>query len=1434
MFFDITTGSWIEDQKEPPIARSFVEQPEEGEGEGLTPEVAPKIKSKEDFFDITSGSWTDQGFIDEQRLELPKTEVPPQPAEEVSTGDYLYGSLVETPAHLAYGAMSFFPAEAARHGAVMGQKIQQKLGLVPEMTPEQQADLGNKTAEFIQTMGGLLHPVTETGEANMEIVGNVMGKVSEFAHRKVRAINKEKYPNLHNLAATGVEIAAFALFPKVAKDVPQLAKAAKLREKAGKATGAVKDKLFKKAEKAEEKSYKDLENFLSKSENTQVKEAVDVMANRVAEVEEIYKQQAVEGVERQRGIERRLKEGIPAERVKPEPLVTPERPLTTGEPSLTAMERARMLEEGRVEPEILRRPTGEEPISALETPMEPEIIPSGKVSRIMEEGIPIREYQISPETGKPEMTFTAAERRAYQIGEEGVKLVEKVPRKKSVWQIVTDPITNESGAITIPLRKVFKDKKKKPVIGYHGTQVPKFKAFDNSVIQKEEHGWSGAGHYFTTNKETAQRYAEIGEGKGRVVEVVFDIKNPIEKFSSEYKKIVQDTIGQSSITNREQGFKVTEALKKKGYDSVIVDRLESPLNEINVFDSKNIHIIEKGDKALIEGFKPEDLIIDELQDKYNLKLRFNEKGYLPVRDTVMLKRAAKKEGIAEGVIDSLLEAKEGKSVWSMVTDPLKNEKGFIKIPNVKKIFEKKISPERRELIRKAGRAAEQAGLELHDFLVQGGMNKDQARKFEKMYKFAKEEEPLRAGLETPKKSPKDFEFFKLEKGSEQWNKGKWTNQKIQIDKGDVERFFKSPEGRTGLTSFFKPSEFMFDRYPELRPLLDQSREILSAAEKDLQVMAKRLKGMEKEYSNKALRKEAGVSQHAKSESGRYAMEKQKEKIVENPEYKELAEQVTGQLKLLAMRVNSMRAKLGKKPIRIMEDYLTFFAKENFITDMKNLISGERFDARPNNLILDSAETIHARHQGAVHDSPLFAHIKRKGVEKGVKLETDPLVILSRYSREAINAEHKSPLNAFVAEMLKGEMIDPVSGKKAVFADINPSAARELASWNNAFAGGTNLKIPRTLERLAQKGMDNLTTAQLLGNLRTAIVQSAALGPTAWKLGYRNTMKGIVDTMRMKDNAPVKESTTLPTAAWDIAAENMHNAIGGTKWQKGVHATRETAAFLMKSIDYFAREATFRTAWRVLEPKIKAGELTKKEAIRIADSEVIRTQGSGLKSEVSPIQRNVLGKMITLWQTHVITQANFFAKDIMGLNNPKLSGKEKLKRMSRAAIGVAGMGYLYEQVFGIQSPFPAPVQAMKRGIDENSSELELMHTFLLEMSESLPFGGSVKFGSNPFGAMVEHAGDIVSVLASRQGYDKNLLFNAIGVEGKKKDKAQIRLLELMGKTLGVPFTAQAAKYVRGRMRGESVPRALIGNLGQVKKTTKRRKSSRRRSTRQRRR
>lgn len=669
----------------------------------------------------------------------------------------------------------------------------------------------------------------------------------------------------------------------------------------------------------------------------------------------------------------------------------------------------------------------------------------------------------------------------------------------------------------------------------------------------------------------------------------------------------------------------------------------------------------------------------------------------------------------------------------------------------------------------------------------------------------------------PEYTGKDFIPFKLRKGDKQVNIGKEANKNIKVGTSDATRF-ASLSHKGSIFSGFTPSEYMFDKYPEIRNLIDQTREIDKTITNEIEEFGKKLKAIEKKYPNIKLRKDTGIDWHYDNKLGAEAMERLKHKRPESVEYKGLREEIQVMFTDFITDVNKVRVKLGKKPIKISDNYLTFYATENYVTDFMNIAKGG--DA--NNLVLDSFGDIQTRQGLTTKDSTAFGHKKRVGLRTGTKLELDPLVIINRYARESLNHIHKSPLIAFTKEMLKADLHDPITGKKISIGGnektdaFNPTAAANISSWINKWAGKSNLNIPRNIERVGQKAMDNLTTAQLLGSLRTTIVQSAALVPTGIKFGYGNTARGtidalLVDKVSKETPIPYDKSSSLPTASWDVAADNMANTIGRGKVGKAGLAIKETSAFLMKGVDYLARKITFATVYRSLLPAIKNGKLTEKQAVRIADAEVIRTQGSGSITEISPIQRNVLGKMATLWQTHTINQANFFFRDVLGKGGKTVNKGERLKRVFRTMFGIAAMTFLYEKIMGIQSPFPAPSSAILQSIEEEDNVVQLTRKLILELSEGLPIGGSVKFGSSILGPILQHSHEIVKALSGKGDFNQDLLESAFSKNPRVKKRARVKIIELIGKTSGVPGTAQWAKYVRGRMRGEGHLRAMAGRI-----------------------
>lgn len=1096
---------------------AFVELPEIEE-----PVTAPEPAPTPVGLDLT-----DLGYIPEE-LEMPGLEAPEvreaPPVEEIGPLDIARGT-VETIAGVVGGAALWPFAQSARHGAVLGQIGQQWLGLAPHMTPEEISVMGEETAEYVQSLHGLLTPRSASGKASLDLVGKVFEPISRASHWLARGIDPERHPNLHNLVATGAEVMAFATIPKAVKGVkaiaePTLSKAVKRIEK-------------KRARVGEEAIPEaDMQSVLDKAEKlVDTPEKVEKLKDRVSD----WQEKVISG-------EKTL-EGRRAEQA-------------------AAVEQQRAL--------------------------------------------------------KAQLEAAKIERPAVEIPEEAVKILEIPPREP--------------------------------------------------------------------------------------------VRPPIE-------------------------FKTAQELQAERFGKT---------------------------------------------------------------------------------------APAGRELLDKILEPLKNERGEVVIKSERS--KARLGESERESIRHISDAAFEAKQEVKDFLISRGMNEKEALQVEKLHKIFKEENPIKSAPEVVKSVKDEFKPFELEEGDVQVNTGEKANLNIKVGTSDANAIFSSPRGGKGIKSYFQPAEFMFDKYPQMKPLLHKAREIEATIVREKKIQTKHLKDIVKQFPSKKLRNEAGATWHALDKQGADAMRQMNIKISERPQYIELKTKIQPLFKDLFDRVNEQRIKLGKRPIPERADYLTFYAKESLYNDFKNLFSGKH--AETTNLIMDDLATINQRQTIPIKDSVAFHHLRRRGLEKGVELDLDPISIYSRYLDESLRHIHMSPLNAFVKELLSSKLTDVKTGKAARFKDVNPSAAAELASWNNKLAGLSNLPLPRTFERLIQRGMNNLTVAQLFGNARTAAVQTVALFPTAVKHGYIATGKGIADTVVRRKNAPIEKSAVLESAVMDAAVADMANVIAGTRGQRIISGVKAISVAPMQWLDYLSREATFRTAWNSLEPLVKKGKMRESEAIRLADSEVIRTQASGAPPELSPIQRNAIGKMATLWQTFTINHINFIAKDVLGIKDPVANPRRTAARVARYVGGMLAINALFEQVGGVQSPLPAPVQTIIRSLEEGDTNAARTIKTLLEVSEVFPFGSSIKFGGSPVGPLIDHASDITEALAGSAAYNPDMLERAIGGD----QKALLALGEILGKTFGVPFTAQVAKATRGLARGETLGRAIAGRIGKPRKKVKKRRRKRRRRVR----
>lgn len=191
----------------------------------------------------------------------------PEPAPGIGLKDITLGT-AETVAGVVGGAVLWPLAQSARHGAVLGQIGQQWLGLAPHMTPEEISAMGEETAEYVQSLHGLLTPRTVSGKASLDLVGRAFEPIAAASKAVIKPfVDPEKHPNLHAAYATGAEALAFAFIPKIAKKVKNIAEP-KLNRLAR--------KIIKRAEKVEPGvPDTELSNLLKKADDALTPEKIE-------------------------------------------------------------------------------------------------------------------------------------------------------------------------------------------------------------------------------------------------------------------------------------------------------------------------------------------------------------------------------------------------------------------------------------------------------------------------------------------------------------------------------------------------------------------------------------------------------------------------------------------------------------------------------------------------------------------------------------------------------------------------------------------------------------------------------------------------------------------------------------------------------------------------------------------------------------------------------------------------------------------------------------------------------------------------------------------------------------------------------------------------------------------------------------------------------
>jgi hypothetical protein len=265
---------------------------------------------------------------------------------------------------------------------------------------------------------------------------------------------------------------------------------------------------------------------------------------------------------------------------------------------------------------------------------------------------------------------------------------------------------------------------------------------------------------------------------------------------------------------------------------------------------------------------------------------------------------------------------------------------------------------------------------------------------------------------------------------------------------------------------------------------------------------------------------------------------------------------------------------------------------------------------------------------------------------------------------------------------------------------------------------------------------------------------------------------------------------------DISLQDAVSGIASGRLGEIQQTVGKASLYPMSVIDMYSASASWEVGYSFARKRLK---LKGDDAINYADDFVVKTNASGLLGDISPIQGNPLGKALTMFQTYTINNWNFLTKDVLGINNAKITNKQIVGRVFKFVLATTLLNMLYEDVADTSSPFPTPFKEFYKLKGEGKTPGEIALGVGKEFLEPIPILGGMKYGSTVLGPVAEFANDISKVLTN---------------DPFKKD-----LMELGLTAAGVPGVAQVGKSMRAHKRGEDFWGSLMGSYHPKKKTSR---------------
>ena len=498
-----------------------------------------------------------------------------------------------------------------------------------------------------------------------------------------------------------------------------------------------------------------------------------------------------------------------------------------------------------------------------------------------------------------------------------------------------------------------------------------------------------------------------------------------------------------------------------------------------------------------------------------------------------------------------------------------------------------------------------------------------------------------------------------------------------------------------------------------------------------------------------------------------------------------------------VKVNNARKLAGQKPLKYERNYFPFMRNLDYLK--KEGIS----------LIVDDAAMVQKHLSG---ESFKYAIRRRyyKGKQLDIPIDLDFFKVFEEYAMSANKAINITPIVAKARTMMEDFKIETGgytkkgAREKPIVWNIGqntPKLRGWLTRWTDSLVDKTYIPSSPTAQLFAKgaaKLNKNIGIAILSMNARSAFIQWTALRNSLVALGEMRLVQGMVENLNPARRKFATENSFVLAGRkgnMDIHIRNMLDDSIKGKYARTKRAVAEVGMTPLQVLDI----ETARATWLGAHAKGKARGLTGRDLIVYADDTLTRTQASGRIGDVAQIQKTPVGRLATLFQTFTINEWGFIAQDALGIKNPTVKASQAMVNGFRLVYSTVLINVLFEGVFKIRSPFPAPEWAIYHAVQEGKGGKEITVDALRELGEQLPvFGGTIRYSTpyrTPLPAGAQVGVDAIALIRKLTTGDIN--------------KVSQYDIETLGKLLGIPGTSQVFKYLRRRKDGMSHIKAIMG-------------------------